>query len=208
MKRTEQIENLRKVVGLVAEWKKVPSDILLSKTKKGEVVILRQAIMYCMRTKLRLPYASIGGSLGKDHTTVLHTMNKVADEVYILETTGKKGKILSEVDEISPLFVQEEHLPDMCVKCEHRIRKAYDEMKRVPPPMSDRLVINNKSYKLIETEYSKFCIFTPSTEDLSDIAWKRAEKDGQIEWIGHSVAIKGNYYALKPIYDYGEDSRQ
>ena len=54
--------------------------MLLSKTRKREIVQARQIAMYLGRSLTKTSLAAIGAQIGgKDHATVLHACNTVSD---------------------------------------------------------------------------------------------------------------------------------
>jgi chromosomal replication initiator protein len=70
------------VVRKVAQYYEVPEKSIYEKTRKKEVVRPRQVIMYILREEFNVSYPSIGEKLGgRDHTTVIHSCEKVKEEV-------------------------------------------------------------------------------------------------------------------------------
>jgi chromosomal replication initiator protein len=56
----------------------VSVDALTSKRRNRTVTVPRQVAMYLIKTNLDLPYSDIGGLFGgRDHSTVIHSVNKV-----------------------------------------------------------------------------------------------------------------------------------
>ncbi|MDH3732639.1 MAG: chromosomal replication initiator protein DnaA [Gemmatimonadota bacterium] len=56
----------------------VSVEALMSKRRNRTVTIPRQVAMYLIKTNLDLPYSDIGGLFGgRDHSTVIHSVNKV-----------------------------------------------------------------------------------------------------------------------------------
>lgn len=74
---TPNISN-RKVIQVVADYFSIePSDIL-GKRRIKELVYPRQLVMYILRDSLNQSYPQIGELLGgKDHTTIMHGVNKI-----------------------------------------------------------------------------------------------------------------------------------
>lgn len=71
------ISNVRKTV---CDYFNITKDVLLSKSRKRQIVQARQIAMYMSRNLLDCSLASIGAELGgKDHATVLHACNTVTD---------------------------------------------------------------------------------------------------------------------------------
>lgn len=74
-------EKLRLVIAKLCRIFDIPEEVLKSKTRKREVVELRQIIMSIACKSTQLSLASIGLELGgKDHATVLHA-KKVVDNL-------------------------------------------------------------------------------------------------------------------------------
>jgi chromosomal replication initiator protein len=70
------------VVRKVAQYYEVSEKSIYEKTRKKEVVRPRQVIMYLLREEFNVSYPSIGEKLGgRDHTTVIHSCEKVKEEV-------------------------------------------------------------------------------------------------------------------------------
>ena len=65
---------------VVCNYFGISEDILLSKTRKREIVQARQIAMYLSRSLTSTSLSSIGAQIGgKDHATVLHACNTVGD---------------------------------------------------------------------------------------------------------------------------------
>ncbi len=72
------------VVKKIAEYYEVDEQNIYKKTRKKEVVRPRQVIMYILREDFGISYPSIGEKLGgRDHTTVIHSCEKVKGEIKI-----------------------------------------------------------------------------------------------------------------------------
>ena len=73
-----------KVKKAVCEYFNIPGEILLSKTRKRQIVQARQIAMYMSRTLINCSLATIGSQIGgKDHATVLHACTTVSDLITI-----------------------------------------------------------------------------------------------------------------------------
>ncbi len=71
-----------KVIQIVCDFYNISSREVLSKTRKKEVVLPRQVIMYFLREEINLSLPSIGVKLGnKDHTTVGYACEKVGEKI-------------------------------------------------------------------------------------------------------------------------------
>ena len=86
-KVTQQIVNvdaseisLERIRNTVCDYFKITPDIIVSKTRKREIVQARQITMYLVRNLTKTSLASIGSQMGgKDHATVLHACSTVSD---------------------------------------------------------------------------------------------------------------------------------
>ncbi len=80
------------IINIVSEHFGVKADDITSKKRNSEFVLPRQIVMYLCRELTDTSFANIGKLLGKkDHTTIIHGVNKIADE--ILNNDELKGKI-------------------------------------------------------------------------------------------------------------------
>ena len=74
----EQTTTFKAVLEHVARHFDILPEDILKKTRKKEVVVPRQIIMYLLRTELNYSFPSIGRRLGgKDHTTVMYAVTKI-----------------------------------------------------------------------------------------------------------------------------------
>lgn len=69
------------IIDIVAEHFGISRADILSKKRNAEIAQPRQIVMYLCRDVLDLPYKSIGKSLGRDHSTVMHGITAVEDEM-------------------------------------------------------------------------------------------------------------------------------
>lgn len=70
------------IVKIIAGYYNVDPAIIYEKTRKKEVVYIRQATMYILREFFSISYPSIGKEIGgRDHTTVIHSYEKVKDRM-------------------------------------------------------------------------------------------------------------------------------
>lgn len=68
----------KKVIQVVAKHFDIESSDILGKKRIKELVYPRQIVMYLLREQLNQSYPQIGETLGgKDHTTVMHGVNKI-----------------------------------------------------------------------------------------------------------------------------------
>ncbi len=72
--------SLDKIQDAVCGYFGITRDLMLSKTRKREIVQARQIAMYLGRSLTKVSLAAIGAQIGgKDHATVLHACNTVSD---------------------------------------------------------------------------------------------------------------------------------
>lgn len=76
------------IIEVVAEHFNISLDRMISKTRSSEVSIPRQYAMYLCKEMTGTSLKSIGSLLGgRDHSTILHGANKIADEYESIEST-------------------------------------------------------------------------------------------------------------------------
>jgi chromosomal replication initiator protein len=70
--------SVEEVVKRVAEYYNLEEENIYKKTRKKEVVLPRQVIMYILREDFNISYPNIGEKMGgRDHTTVIHSCEKI-----------------------------------------------------------------------------------------------------------------------------------
>ena len=70
------------IINVVAEHFGITPDDIMSRKRNSELVQARQIVMYLCRDLTATSLAGIGKLLGKkDHTTVIHGVNKITDEI-------------------------------------------------------------------------------------------------------------------------------
>ena len=90
------------IIKTVADHFNISPDDMCSKKKSQDIVYPRQIAMYLCRILTETSLQSIGTALGrKDHTTVMHALEKIGNEVKINESTKNtieviKKKIVTE----------------------------------------------------------------------------------------------------------------
>ncbi|MCL4141151.1 UNVERIFIED_CONTAM: hypothetical protein GTU68_046289, partial [Idotea baltica] len=81
---------------LVAEYFNVPLDKLQGKTRKRSIVLARQLCMYLAKTMTKQSLKSIGETFGgRDHSTVIYSINAVRD---LLDTDNDTKDIVKELE--------------------------------------------------------------------------------------------------------------
>ncbi len=84
----------------VAEFYGIDEESIYEKTRRREVVRPRQVIMYILREDFSVSYPTIGSKLGgRDHTTVIHSCEKVKREVH------EDAELAKEIQDIRSLLV-------------------------------------------------------------------------------------------------------
>lgn len=68
---------IEKIISEVARTYDVSENDILSRRRTAELAQARQIAMYIARETTELSYKAIGEAFGKDHTTVLYTVNKI-----------------------------------------------------------------------------------------------------------------------------------
>jgi chromosomal replication initiator protein len=87
------------IVKQISDYYNLDERIVYEKTRRKEIVKARQIIMFILREDFNESYPSIGLKLGgKDHTTVIHSYEKIKEE---LKTNPV---LMKEVDDIRILF--------------------------------------------------------------------------------------------------------
>ena len=80
--RPKKIVSTKEVVKVVADYYNVDEASIYEQTRRKEIVKARQIIMYILREEFNVSYPLIGQKLGgKDHTTVIHSYEKVKNDL-------------------------------------------------------------------------------------------------------------------------------
>lgn len=93
----------KKIVKVVAEFYDLKESDLITQSRRRDMVKPRQIAMFLMRKELKISYPAIGEKFGgRDHTTAIHSCEKVEDSLKINpeleeEIRQIKDRILSEV---------------------------------------------------------------------------------------------------------------
>ena len=69
------------ILKAVAEFFNLTPADLVSHNRKKEVVEPRQIAMYLLRDMLEMSYPSVGEKMGRDHTTAIHSYEKINQEI-------------------------------------------------------------------------------------------------------------------------------
>ncbi len=87
------------VVKQISDYYNLDEQLMYEKTRRKEVVKARQMIMFILREDFNESYPSIGSKLGgKDHTTVIHSYEKIKQELQ------DDPLLMKELDDIRILF--------------------------------------------------------------------------------------------------------
>lgn len=89
--RPQKNISVKNVVDKVAEFYGIDEESIYEKTRRREVVRPRQIIMYILREDFSISYPTIGAKLGgRDHTTVIHSCEKIKREVIVDSDLSKE----------------------------------------------------------------------------------------------------------------------
>jgi chromosomal replication initiator protein len=93
--RPKKTVAVKDVIKTIADFYNIEEGSIYHKTRRKEVVKPRQLIMYILREDFNISYPSIGEKLGgRDHTTVIHSCEKIKDE---LKTNTVLSQELSQI---------------------------------------------------------------------------------------------------------------
>ena len=70
-----------KILEVVSKYYKISKEDILGKKKNKEIVLPRQICIYLLTEMLSLSLESIGQFIGRDHTTVIHARDKIAENL-------------------------------------------------------------------------------------------------------------------------------
>lgn len=72
----------KKIIDAVAKFFDISIKDIAGKSRKKELVVPRQIVMFLMREEINASYPTIGNELGgRDHTTAMHACNKINREI-------------------------------------------------------------------------------------------------------------------------------
>jgi len=98
--RPTKTVSVKNIVSKVAEFYGIGEESIYEKTRRREVVRPRQVIMYLLREDFSISYPTIGSKLGgRDHTTVIHSCEKVKREIL------DNSDLAKEIQDIRTLLV-------------------------------------------------------------------------------------------------------
>lgn len=70
--------NPKEFISAVANHFSINKTSLLGKSRVRTYAVPRQILMYLLRIELKLPFQQVGEIVGRDHTTVMHAVNKIS----------------------------------------------------------------------------------------------------------------------------------
>jgi chromosomal replication initiator protein len=85
------------IIKCVAEFFNISTEELMGRNRKKEVVEPRQIAMYLLRDISELSYPYIGEKLGKDHTTAIHSYEKINKEINNNTSLAQKIMLIKEM---------------------------------------------------------------------------------------------------------------
>ncbi len=97
--KTKKIISVDTVVKAISDYYNLDERVIYEKTRRKEIVRARQVIMFILREDFNESYPSIGAKLGgKDHTTVIHSYEKIHQEL------KSDPQLMKQVEDIRILF--------------------------------------------------------------------------------------------------------
>ena len=98
--KPKKLASTKEVVKTVAEFYNIEEQLIYDKTRKKEVIKPRQIIMYILREDFNISYPAIGERLGgRDHTTVMHSCEKIKNDMKLDEM------LIQEINQLRSIFV-------------------------------------------------------------------------------------------------------
>lgn len=97
--RTQKQISVEEIVKVITTFYNLDEKSMYEKTRRKEVVHVRQIIMYLLREDFNLSFPLIGQKMGgKDHTTVIHSYEKIKQDL------EKNTGLMSEIERIRSLL--------------------------------------------------------------------------------------------------------
>ena len=91
--------SVKEVVKTIADFYSVEENSIYEKTRRKEIVKVRQIVMFVLREDFNVSYPHIGQKLGgKDHTTVIHSCLKIKNDI------KNDMSLAQEVEQIRAMF--------------------------------------------------------------------------------------------------------
>lgn len=85
------------ILKAVAEFYNVALEEMIGRVRKKEVVEPRQVAMYLIRDILEMSYPHIGEKMGRDHTTAIHAVEKISQEINKNSSLNQKINLIKEI---------------------------------------------------------------------------------------------------------------
>lgn len=97
--KPKKVVSVDTVVKSISEYYNLDERVIYEKTRRKEIVRARQVIMFILREDFNESYPSIGAKLGgKDHTTVIHSYEKIKQEL------AHDAHLMKELEDIRIMF--------------------------------------------------------------------------------------------------------
>lgn len=97
--KQKKTASVKDVVKTIADFYSIEENSIYEKTRRKEIVKVRQVVMYVLREDFNVSYPLIGQKLGgKDHTTVIHSCLKIKNDI------KNDMALAQELDQIRSLF--------------------------------------------------------------------------------------------------------
>jgi chromosomal replication initiator protein len=98
--RPKKLVSAKEIIKTVAEFYNIEEHLIYDKTRKKEIIKPRQIIMYLLREDFNISYPAIGEKLGgRDHTTVMHSCEKVKNDMKL------DDMLIQEINQLRSIFV-------------------------------------------------------------------------------------------------------
>ena len=92
---TKHVITPQLIIDTVAEHFNISAADIVSNKRSNNIAVPRQIAMYLCRQIVDTPYKEIGEYMGKrDHSTVIHGVNKIEDELKSSETLHNTVEII------------------------------------------------------------------------------------------------------------------
>lgn len=97
--KPKKVVSVDTVVKSISDYYNLDERVIYEKTRRKEIVRARQVIMFILREDFNESYPSIGAKLGgKDHTTVIHSYEKIKQELI------HNAHLMKELEDIRIMF--------------------------------------------------------------------------------------------------------
>ena len=91
--------SIPEIVNTISEYYNITEDFIYNKTRRKDIIKPRQIIMYLLREDFDISYPAIGEKLGgRDHTTVIHSYEKIKREM------SNSPQLTKEIEEIRSML--------------------------------------------------------------------------------------------------------